>query len=331
MGKRDLRNLHQEYQQALQAVEGVPDSRVYTRKALDRLLAGYEKILGPFLEGLLPFLKDRHLKIFPRLQMNAVPLHAMKVGGKRLVEHCQVSYGQTLGLFLEMHTRGADSDANAIVMVYDDQGAQHFEGTIRQLAPAYQDRLLVRRNPLWQQFLQSMTDYRAKDLFFACHGNFYPDNPAASCLWFGNPEGVSFSQIFSELNLSRCRSVTLGACESGLARAEITAEYIGLPSAFLSAGVRYVIGSLWKVNQLTTAILLGRYFELLSTGQHTVTEAFNTAQREMIEMTRNQVLTWLETYLTQFVPTLAPEIEKMDSKPFAHPDDWAGFYVLGDV
>jgi hypothetical protein len=34
----------------------------------------------------------------------------------------------------------------------------------------------------------------------------------------------------------------MGACESGLARASIGAEYIGLPSAMLSSGAQYVIG-----------------------------------------------------------------------------------------
>ncbi|GAI88157.1 unnamed protein product, partial [marine sediment metagenome] len=128
--KHDLTKLHQEYQQSLLSAGSLPDPGPVTRKAVDRLLAGYEKILGPLLEGFLPYLKDRHLKIFPRLQMNTVPLHAMKIGCKRLIEHCQVSYGLSLGLFLEMHMGDADSEGIRIMTVYDDQRAPLFEGIL---------------------------------------------------------------------------------------------------------------------------------------------------------------------------------------------------------
>jgi CHAT domain-containing protein len=186
------------------------------------------------------------------------------------------------------------------------------------------------RNPSWQELLKRVGEYPPKDLFFACHGNFNPDSPATSRLWFGGPEGVSFSRVFSALDLPTCRSVIMGACESGLARVEILGEYIGLPSAFLAAGVRYTVGSLWKVNQLSTAILLDCFFEYLGNGQPLPT-ALNLAQREMMKLSRQQVITWVKERLTQFFSTLEPLLLQMDPQPFAHPDYWAGFYVSGDI
>jgi hypothetical protein len=69
--------------------------------AIDNLLNIYEQCFNPLLEPSLPALRGKNLKVFPRFSMNAVPFHALKVNGKPLIEYCDVSYGQTLGMFLQ--------------------------------------------------------------------------------------------------------------------------------------------------------------------------------------------------------------------------------------
>jgi CHAT domain-containing protein len=120
----------------------------------------------------------------------------------------------------------------------------------------------------------------------------------------------------------------MGACESGLGRAELSSEYIGLPNVFLGAGVHYVVGSLWTVNALATAMLLGRVFELLSDGNKTLPAALNCAQRELMVITREDLRSWVCARL----PTMNPElIDQFDSQPFAHAYFWAGFYASGGL
>ncbi len=55
----ELQYLHAEYQKSMLEAEllHVPD--VSRRKAVDNILAGYERITAPFVELLIPFLKDR--------------------------------------------------------------------------------------------------------------------------------------------------------------------------------------------------------------------------------------------------------------------------------
>jgi len=329
----DLVKLHNEYQKTLADVSSLPDSSasLYTRRALDRLLSGYEELLEPVLTQLLPHLKSRHVKIFPRLSMNAVPLHAMRINGRRLIEQCDVSYGQTLGLFLRGHARPEQSNSS-LAMIYDDVGAPYFEGTLKSLGEAFDGRLKVMHRPSYDELLTTLGTSHLSNLFFACHGEFKPNTPAASYLNFGDSHVVSFSDIFARMNLRDVRSVIMGACESGLARAEIGSEYIGLPAALLSAGVRYVLGSLWKVNQLATAILFSTYFELLEDGKMTVPSALNEAQRRLIVMTKQEVLTWMRTNLPMYTKILEPAVEgSTEQEPFAHPEYWAGFYATGDV
>jgi CHAT domain-containing protein len=52
----------------------------------------------------------------------------------------------------------------------------------------------------------------------------------------------------------------LSACETGITNLEtVNAEYVGLASAFLKAGVRQVVSTLWKV-QSDASVLLMLYF-----------------------------------------------------------------------
>lgn len=334
-GERHWREQHEAYQKALQEAKGLPNPSVGMSQVIDSLLGFYEDALNPLLELFLPLLEGRHLKIFPRLFFNEVPLHALTVGGKRLIEYCDVSYAQTLGLFLQIHQhqdqpQKSTPSARTLTMICDDKDAPHYQGTIQLLNHIYANNLRAVQNPSWQEFAASLSS-SPTDIFFACHGKYNPDDPVASKLFFSKSEEVQFSKFFSELDLPKCQCVTLGACESGLGRTIVTAEYLGLPIAFFAAGVRYVIGSLWEVNQLTAAMLLSYHYELLHTGQYTIPGALNEAQRIIMRISQDQVIAWIRANLPERVNHWEPLIRRMGDTPFAHPYYWAGFYVAGDV
>ncbi|KKG06148.1 hypothetical protein DU80_07105 [Methanosarcina mazei] len=333
-GERYWRAQHESYQKALEEAKGLPDPSVGMIQLLDKLLASYEDVLNPLLEPFLPLLKDRHLKIFPRLFLNEVPLHALSIDGKRLIEYCNVSYAQTLGLFLRVHQYQdqphKSTSSYRMLMICDDKSAPHYQGAIQHLNHVYTKNLRVVQNPSWQEFVASLRSCPT-DIFFACHGKYNPDDPAASKLFFSKSDEVTFSKLFSELDLAGCQCVTLGACESGLGRTIVTAEYLGLPIAFFAAGVRYVIGSLWEVNQLTAAMLLSHHYELLQTGQYTIPSALNEAQRVIMQISKDQVIAWIRANLPNRVNRLEPLIRRMRDPPFSNPYYWAGFYVAGDV
>jgi CHAT domain-containing protein len=57
--------------------------------------------------------------------------------------------------------------------------------------------------------------------------------------------------------------VTLSACETGVGRLERGEGVLGLARAFLAAGARSVVVSLWKVNDRSTALLMERFYRPL--------------------------------------------------------------------
>lgn len=95
--------------------------------------------------------------------------------------------------------------------------------------------------------------------------------------------------------------VVLSACETGTGRLQGQEGVMNLARAFLAAGARSVVASLWAVDDRSTATLMGMFYEHMAKGS-TVREALRQAQ-------------------LQFVKTYGSK---------ATPYHWAGFEVIGD-
>jgi CHAT domain-containing protein len=339
VGEPRLREIHTDYATAIKD----PAKR---QDALDVLLARYAELFGPVLAPIIPFLPGKHLKIFPRLHMNAVPLHALRLEGKFLIEHCAaVSYGQTLGLFLQNHAArpalhrtaasGYGASSAAIRMVIGED-VPWYELLLPKVRTMYGDALVEDHQPVWDGFLRSLRARPTRDIVFACHGTYQPGNLEDSWLELsrhGSEGAVQFERIFAELDLQGCRSVMMGACESGLVRAEIGAEYLGLASAMLSSGVRYVIGALWEIPQEQTAALVHKYLELIKNPSTSVAAALCEAQRYVMTLTRDAFAGWVRDVVRPGpkLDELEKELATWDELPFAHSYDWAGLQAVGDV
>ena len=329
-GEDALRRIHEEFEQTVRRTEEENEH------AIDRLMARYAELLGPLLEPLLLHLSGRHLKIFPRLQMNAVPLHALQISGKYLLDHCgTISYGQTLGLFLENHAAEPLGQSNALRVVIGE-AVPLYDLILPKIKSIFAGSYAEERPASWTQLIASIVAQPAIDTLFACHGQYNPDNLDASYLRLvgRQDEGVApFSRVFSELDLRGSRSVIMGACESGMSRTTIGAEYIGLPAAMLSSGVPYVIGASWKVPQLGTAVLMARFLELLKDPSIDFCSALCDSQRALKMMTREDLSGWIRARITPGaeLDEALHEVGNMNELPFAHPYHWSGLQAVGDV
>jgi CHAT domain-containing protein len=78
-----------------------------------------------------------------------------------------------------------------------------------------------------------------------------------------------------------CSLVTLSACESGTGKISAGDEQIGLPRAFLYAGARAVVHSLWRIDDRFTRTVMERFYAELKSGRGRAT-ALRTAQLEQL-------------------------------------------------
>ncbi|HEY6867253.1 MAG TPA: CHAT domain-containing tetratricopeptide repeat protein [Candidatus Eisenbacteria bacterium] len=107
-------------------------------------------------------------------------------------------------------------------------------------------------------------------LHLATHAVAREDEPGRSGLWLaGEGSGPGFLAVDDILAIPlRAEVVTLSACETGLGRLEGGEGVLGLTRAFLVAGARSVVVSLWSVEGQSTATFIEDFYRaLLQRGQ----------------------------------------------------------------
>ena len=144
-------------------------------------------------------------------------------------------------------------------------------------------------------------------IHIATHGFFDSSHPELSGIVLslydkkGQPQN-GFVQIRDIYNLDlNADMVVLSACQTGLGK-EVKGEGVtGLSRAFMAAGARRVVASLWKVDDDATAELMARFYRHLLKEKTTPSSALRTAQLEI-------------------------SAEPKWKAPFY----WAGFFITGD-
>ncbi|HEX7185694.1 MAG TPA: CHAT domain-containing protein [Thermoanaerobaculia bacterium] len=151
---------------------------------------------------------------------------------------------------------------------------------------------------------------QARRLHFACHGLLDERFPLNSGLAFSIPEHpeegrdnglLQAWEIFESVRLD-ADLVTLSACDTGLGKEMGGEGLVGLVRAFQFAGARSVLASLWSVSDISTAMLMERFYSYLRQGK-TKDEALGAAQLDLIRSEKSEL---------------------------SHPYHWAGFALYGD-
>jgi CHAT domain-containing protein len=120
----------------------------------------------------------------------------------------------------------------------------------------------------------------------ATHGDVNEAEPDRSGLWLAPDSagsGPSRLEVADVLRMKLTADlVTLSACQTGLGKVERGEGVIGLQRAFLAAGARSVLVSLWSVNDQSTATLMETFYRrTLSRGEDRAS-ALTAAKREML-------------------------------------------------
>lgn len=94
----------------------------------------------------------------------------------------------------------------------------------------------------------------------------------ANITWLGNElpkyveDGILLAEEISSLNLQGCNLLILSACETGLG--EVSSEGVfGLQRGFKQAGVKTIVMSLWKVDDIATQIFMSNFYKYLAKGK----------------------------------------------------------------
>jgi CHAT domain-containing protein len=183
------------------------------------------------------------------------------------------------------------------------------------------------------------------DVFhFSGHAFYDPQEPFQSGLLCApkndRSEALTLGTIIERVSAIRSRFVVLSACETGQVElSDKLNDFLGLPGGFIVAGASTVLATLWRVDDLATALLLGKFFELWDDGRKSSAEALRGAQQWLrtevtVEVVTEKLAMWLDQSLD-----INQELEvqhgmwaaRLDrtAHPFQDELYWAPFYVTG--
>ena len=95
---------------------------------------------------------------------------------------------------------------------------------------------------------------------FACHAAVDRRQVLDSAIILAGGDRLSLRELL-RTELPVARLAVLSACSSALVGAELQDEVVSFPSALAQAGVAGVVGSLWAVDDVATAVLLTRFYD----------------------------------------------------------------------
>ena len=132
---------------------------------------------------------------------------------------------------------------------------------------------------------------RANVFHFSAHGRSAWLRPLESSLGLADGK-LSLGEVL-RLHLPGARLAVLSACETSLPGGPLLDEAIGFPSVLAEAGVAGVIGSLWSVQDLSTAILVARFYDYWRGEKLEPAEALRRAQIWLRDTTAEEKLRYL--------------------------------------
>ena len=179
---------------------------------------------------------------------------------------------------------------------------------------------------------------------FTGHGAYNQHQPQNSFLTLTGEHQLTAQEI-SNLNLKSYQLINLSACETGITGNQtIDTEYVGLVSGFLQAGAASVLHTLWTVEEISSAWLMIRFYQLFLGGIPPAC-ALQKAQQWLRTLTYAQLVPWIDNLATKisdshphvgdYLKTTARESQQdsdkmnLSSPPYAHPYYWATFTITG--
>jgi CHAT domain-containing protein len=225
--------------------------------------------------------------------------------------------------------------AGALALGYNDpqgQPLRYAEAEAHHVAGLLGGAAIAGPQPKRERLLSEAR--QARWLHFSGHAIYNPRDPLDSELRTGQGESLSARAIVGELDLD-ADLVTLSACTSGVSQVVAGDELLGLQRAFLYAGARAVLCTLWEAADFVALLLMDRFYADLRRGQPPAA-ALRDAQARLRAMTGRDLVATLDRWRAeepQFVAALGelPEIaeDQLDQQLYADPTWWAPFLLVG--
>lgn len=214
-------------------------------------------------------LKTSKIAIVPHSYIHYVPFAALTDGYRYLSEDKTIFILPSASI-LKVLPKPKIATGNLLAL-----GIKSFEGTrlrplkyakeeVRKITSVFKNTKPYLDDEATESLLKNKAQ-EAEIIHLATHGKYNKNNPLFSSIYLSsdsqNDGKLQVHEIYDELDLtSTTNLVVLSACETNLGELSQGDEIVGLTRALLYAGTPSVIGSLWNVNDNSTALLMERFY-----------------------------------------------------------------------
>jgi CHAT domain-containing protein/tetratricopeptide (TPR) repeat protein len=291
---------------------GWPNPQNPPQKTIRRLLHKLYTLLIAPVRSLLPP-SGGYVTIVPYGPLHRLPFHALYDGSDFLIEHFHVGYLPASSLLAHVGAAPGDvvntsdgmetASKRPLVFGYSEDGQlRRVQEEAKTVASLLGGECYVEGEATIAHLIEEAIS--TPIIHLATHGQSRLDAPDFSYVRLADGQ-LNAIDAFS-LDLRGCELVTLSGCETGLALSGGGDEQLGLGRAFLAAGAKSLVMSLWSVEDNATSELMKLFYQYLLEGKSRV-EALRAAQCSLLHADGS-------------LPSL-----------YTHPYFWAGFRLVGDI
>jgi CHAT domain-containing protein len=277
----------------------------------------------------------QHLKnideliLVPHLALHQIPFAALPIAKSQyLGDKFLIRYVPSCQILEFCHNRPSVSNLMSYGIVEDateDLPYANWEG--EQLATLYN---IPNNQRLKGSKEASVSNYRqliqkVQVIHSSHHARSRLDNPLESALILADG-CITLSQLLTpSWRTPQLEDVFLSCCETGLGVAEITDDILTFSTAFLCAGAKSVISTLWAVDDLATALFSLFYYQSRRQGNKRL-QSIRQAQFELRTLTGEILTTIYKPKLSSFLTQKGKETETQRKKTKKewdiHPQDY---------
>ncbi|MGK7957185.1 MAG: CHAT domain-containing protein [Crocosphaera sp.] len=340
---QEYRQINQQYYDKYQKAES---------QWLDTIDSVTHQLWSKLMESLIIQLKNQEFTeaiLIPTGLLSLLPLHAawtedkqQKTGRKYALDEISFTYIPNAISLTSAHEIAQNTPADSILAIDEPLpvNANRLPNSALEVQTAIETfpnhHIFKHEEATQPDVKKALNDYGV--VHFSCHGFANFTEPLNSGLLMAYDQTLSLQDLF-ELNLN-IRLTILSACETSLPGIENLDEVVSLPTGLLQTGVAGVVASLWSVSEISTMMLMARFYDYWRNDNLEPSEALLQAQKWVRDTTNGEKVNYFKTFLPEFSTTkTATEtadflykktiLKRKDAYDFAHPFHWAAFGYHG--
>ena len=236
------------------------------------LLRELDPLVAPLLDHCA---RGDLLVLSPTAPLHGLPLHALQVGGEPLLARHPIVYSPSLAILRECVARPPAVEPAQTALFGDPRGDRPAAAQLVEALGVRFDVTPALREAVTREAV-TLALSRPGLFHFQGHARYLAEDPLGSYLELANEERLTVRELLERPRL-QLELVALAACESAVNEVAVGDEPTGLVPAFLYAGAKSALATLWTVPAAATALAMDRFYAALGEAHTTKADALQQA------------------------------------------------------